>query len=121
MASHDDYIRELELTIEGLSQENTELEQGIDELKTSNAELQKLVDLNRDRYSAAIRMIKSRQLELSRQRAAYNRLAAVHTVLVDYVIEVAKDIRALREVPADTLDSAAGQLANKLEFALVPE
>lgn len=106
-------IRELETTVEGLGQQNTDLELRI-------ARLLDEIEQHKTRYRNAIRMVENRQTALNNERSAYARLAAIHLDTVDEIIQIAQDVRALKDVPDDGLEQACNLLANKLETALVP-
>jgi chromosome segregation ATPase len=115
-------VVELETTVEGLSQQNTELERDYqDQLTYTRVRADELlgeIDRHKTRYASAIRMIRSRQAALEAQRQAYQRLAEVFVTFRQEVDNCTEQVRDLRNVPLTTLDDAVDRVANRLSSAV---
>lgn len=128
------YIKEMETTVEGLGQQNTELERqaksllhrleaalGRVESRDKLVELKdQEIDQHKTRYKAALVMIERRQSQLVLERGARQRLALQHAELKSKIENLLFSVLSLKDVPASELDCAVFDVAKALDSALKP-
>jgi chromosome segregation ATPase len=115
-------LEDRDATIEGLGQQNTELERDYqDQLAYTRVRADELlgeIDRHKTRYASAIKMIRSRQEALEAQRQAYQRLAEMFVNFRQEVDNCTEQVRDLRNVPLTSLDDAVDRVANRLSSAV---
>lgn len=112
-------VVELEATVEGLGQQNSELEGKVvdfsNKLEAAGrviADQETEIQAHRKRYSAAIDLIQRKTEDVRRFSKKLLELRAE-------VIEATSSVQALKDVPEDQLADAIGRVANALDTAVL--
>lgn len=112
-------VTDLQSRVEGLGQQNTELEKSLAKATETVDQLGVTIGQHEIRYANAIRMIQRRQESLAIERNRFKQLANRYVELSNAITDIDKSVRALKDVPVSELDNAIQWVSNAIDSAIL--
>jgi len=106
-----------EIMLKRTPAEVLETEAELEGLQDQNTELERLVEQHKARYAGLLRVTESKIQMISELQNTLKALVADHIRFGRAVNEATNSVRALRDVPVSDLDDAVARVANALDAA----